>query len=461
MKLAGAAGLFWHLHGHLSEGRRRYEDLFALPQSGVSVKVRARALTLAGALAQWQQDFEQAAVLEQEALSLWWTIPLSEQYLAWGALSILGDAARARGDHAGAQDWYEQLLAHAQRVGGTRNVACGYMQLGSLHEELGDYEQAAELLGQALALARPAGDIWVISMCLGHLSLIALRLGDLARARELCDEAVELARRMGNRSQLAGHVVMLGWLDLAEGRTEAAEARFDEGRALGREVGAQVTVAQALARLGEAALRRGDLDHAEQQYREALTLAQLVGAAWTTISVIEGIARVCLDRGEVEKAVRLLSASSHAREVLSIPRLPIIEDVAIDSALATARQVLPDSQFSAAWAASQSMTLDEATTEAHSILDTVATLVPSAGATQPERRADSAPLPPLTGGPTLTPRELDVLRLVADGKSNQEIGAILFISPHTAARHVTSILTKLSLDSRAAAAAYAVRRGLV
>jgi DNA-binding NarL/FixJ family response regulator len=60
----------------------------------------------------------------------------------------------------------------------------------------------------------------------------------------------------------------------------------------------------------------------------------------------------------------------------------------------------------------------------------------------------------------LTPREIDVLRLLAHGRSNPQIGDTLFISPRTANFHVTNLLAKLELDSRAAAAAFAVRHGL-
>jgi DNA-binding NarL/FixJ family response regulator len=61
----------------------------------------------------------------------------------------------------------------------------------------------------------------------------------------------------------------------------------------------------------------------------------------------------------------------------------------------------------------------------------------------------------------LTPRELDVLKLVAQGLSNPEIAQRLFLSEHTVHRHLSNILRKLSLSSRAAAAAWGVRNGLV
>jgi DNA-binding NarL/FixJ family response regulator len=61
----------------------------------------------------------------------------------------------------------------------------------------------------------------------------------------------------------------------------------------------------------------------------------------------------------------------------------------------------------------------------------------------------------------LSTREMDVLRLIVDGRSNQEIGEALFISPHTVANHVASIFNKLGVDSRTAAATHAVRSGIL
>ena len=61
----------------------------------------------------------------------------------------------------------------------------------------------------------------------------------------------------------------------------------------------------------------------------------------------------------------------------------------------------------------------------------------------------------------LTPRELDVLKLVAQGLSNPDIAQRLVLSEHTVHRHLANILRKLGLSSRAAAAAWGVRTGLV
>ena len=61
----------------------------------------------------------------------------------------------------------------------------------------------------------------------------------------------------------------------------------------------------------------------------------------------------------------------------------------------------------------------------------------------------------------LTGREVEVLALVATGKTNREIAAVLVISEHTVARHVQNILAKLGVSSRTAAGAFAFEHDLV
>jgi RNA polymerase sigma factor (sigma-70 family) len=60
----------------------------------------------------------------------------------------------------------------------------------------------------------------------------------------------------------------------------------------------------------------------------------------------------------------------------------------------------------------------------------------------------------------LTDREREILRLLAEGKDNAEIGEQLYISPNTVKNHVSAILAKLHVHNRIQAAVYAVRRGL-
>jgi DNA-binding NarL/FixJ family response regulator len=75
-----------------------------------------------------------------------------------------------------------------------------------------------------------------------------------------------------------------------------------------------------------------------------------------------------------------------------------------------------------------------------------------------ERRLGMGPAP--SGPDTLTPREREVVALLAEGLTNSQLAERLYISPRTAAVHVSNILSKLAMSSRAEVAAWAVREGV-
>jgi DNA-binding CsgD family transcriptional regulator len=122
--------------------------------------------------------------------------------------------------------------------------------------------------------------------------------------------------------------------------------------------------------------------------------------------------------------------------------------------LAQARAALGEDAFTAAWAAGQALTVDlivAETTETAERLragDTPVSgrsTVKSAGATPHD----------------LSPREMDVLRLLVAGQTDREIGATLFISPRTAQGHVARVFSKLGVNTRTAAVTSAFQLGLL
>jgi DNA-binding CsgD family transcriptional regulator len=117
-----------------------------------------------------------------------------------------------------------------------------------------------------------------------------------------------------------------------------------------------------------------------------------------------------------------------------------------ERAQAAARAKLDTATFSASWAAGRALAADVAIAEALE-----GTLPVPSALREPAVAA---------AHDSLSPRERDVLRLLAEGKSDRQIATALFISRRTAATHVAGIFRKLDLTSRAAAAAYAVRHGL-
>jgi DNA-binding NarL/FixJ family response regulator len=100
--------------------------------------------------------------------------------------------------------------------------------------------------------------------------------------------------------------------------------------------------------------------------------------------------------------------------------------------------------FAAAWAAGRELPLDQAIAEAHAVAR--------------EFTSETPPARKTPGG--LTPRELEVLRLIVEGLANKEIAESLSISRHTVSKHIEAIFTKLDVSSRTAAATFASRHNL-
>jgi non-specific serine/threonine protein kinase len=161
------------------------------------------------------------------------------------------------------------------------------------------------------------------------------------------------------------------------------------------------------------------------------------------------LARVAALGGEAVRGARFFGAAEALYVAAGIVFPPPDPDPAgFEPAIAALRAALGEPAVAAAWAAGRALSLEEVIAEA-------GTEIPLPGA---DAGADVKPPPARRHG--LSARELEVLRLVAAGHTDREIAAALFISRRTATTHLTHILDKLGLDSRTAAAAYAVRHGL-
>jgi DNA-binding NarL/FixJ family response regulator len=125
-----------------------------------------------------------------------------------------------------------------------------------------------------------------------------------------------------------------------------------------------------------------------------------------------------------------------------LPARPVFE-----RSLAAARARLSDAVFATAWSAGRTLTIEEAFAEALAV-----------GADPPNPAPTAFPV--ISDPFGLTRREREVLALVAAGKTDPEIAETLSVGRRTAETHVSAVLTKLGVETRAAAAAVAVRHGL-
>src|SRR5262249_4481769 len=150
--------------------------------------------------------------------------------------------------------------------------------------------------------------------------------------------------------------------------------------------------------------------------------------AWGLAETLETAARVIASSGPPEIAGHLFGAAAAQRERGSIPVRPV-HRAAYERASAAGRRRAGAEAFAAAWAEGQARRLEQ-------VLEEVRRVAQEVGA-KPEPLA------------SLSPREQEVVELIARGLSNREIAEVLVIGERTAEAHVTHILTKLGLRSRA------------
>jgi DNA-binding CsgD family transcriptional regulator len=162
---------------------------------------------------------------------------------------------------------------------------------------------------------------------------------------------------------------------------------------------------------------------------------------------LECLAGLAAAHGQALGAARLFGAAEALRDAMAAP-LPEVEHPDYDRDMQAARGALSAAAFAAAWAQGRALPLERAVAEALAIgvVDG-----PSAPATL------TASMPGPAG---LTPREVEVLRCIAAGRSNREIATDLSIAERTVARHITNIYDKIGARSKAEATAYAFRHGL-
>ena len=181
--------------------------------------------------------------------------------------------------------------------------------------------------------------------------------------------------------------------------------------------------------------------------REALAVLRRLGASNSAAITLEIMAWTVQARGHGERAAAVLGAASALREAGGISR-EVLDQSIYEETLATVRAAAGEDRFAAGWARGRALSLDAAIAEAFPPAERT---VPTHGSTP----TDAA------SGAGLSQRELEVLRLVAQGKSNPEIADDLVISVHTVVRHANHIFAKLGVSNRVEAAAYAHRHGLV
>jgi ATP/maltotriose-dependent transcriptional regulator MalT len=372
-------------------------------------------------MAVWRGDYARAESMAAEALDL--------ARADHDAYSICGCAFRRAlalgelGRYELARQTVQAGLDSAEESGERRNRMKLLNTMGWIHSELGDVETARHWDERALAASREGRDERVTEAerySLLNLATDALQIGDLDAAEtrllefERSLDDWEYSRfRYENRHQL-----LRAELALARAEHDDALRWTVAAGALAEAKGMPKNVAKCRMLEGRVSLALGDANQAVDVLRQAMSLADRLRHGSLGWQTRYWLGRACASTGSPAEAARLyqeaLARVSSLADSLADERL---RDCFLSSALV--KQVR-----SAA----------------------------AAGRASPAKPAYPA---------GLTEREVDVLRLIADGRPDREIAETLFISPRTVNTHVANILNKLGVSSRSAATAYAVRHGLI
>jgi DNA-binding CsgD family transcriptional regulator len=450
LRLCVALSWFWHVHGY---GREGLSYLLQALAEGASVRaeVRARALYEAVELAFSSARNLPLEQLAEESLTLYQE--LGDPVGIATSLYEMGSIARIRSQFAQAQTYLQEAAARFQALGDRWRQGRCSTEWARVATELGQYAQAQALLSDSLQIYQELGDQqrlgWVRYL---QARLLFVQYEDQARAQYLAEQSLAHFREVGDTPYSAMPLGLLGLMQVEQGELKAARPLLEESLVICRQAGLETEAVSLALGLAGLSARQGDAAAARRQYREELTLLLESNVYQEGIAAnLEGLAALESGQGALRQAAWLWGAADALREAIGAPLYPISQ-ASYEHALAQARAVLGEQAFRAAWAKGRKMTPEQALTALEQAMKPTA--VPARAAIAPPLQPPSAPF-------GLTARELEVLRLLAQGLSNAQIAEQLVISPRTVNHHTTTLYSKLGVSSRAAATHYAIENHLL
>jgi DNA-binding CsgD family transcriptional regulator len=496
--LAGATRAAWLIGAH-DESWGHAEHLLQLT-SGQTNGRRAAAVGLAARIAHERSDHDQMWQLVEELEQLVDALPAGEERAATMAaiaqIDMLNDKA------AEGIEWAERAIGEAEQVGAKQVRAQAMVERGTALTDIPDRrDEGRAALVEAVAEAERLEDWVLLARALHNLSNVTRR----RERRDVLERMRDAGRRAGFDNMVdANYYIRLA--DMAFGEGDAASAwenasrvgDFVESKAADWSLSIRVLLLVERDRLDEAkallaawdrrtgpvrdrkhrlssqhlmlAARRGDRAVAEARFAEVLTelrndcsdeLVAAVDAVLTAgIDVTDVLTRfqeATFDKLPTDHvtAARMIIAGAQADHSGVLAAFD-------DTAFERIRGLPAPLRASMHLVRARAYAAHSRTTEAREQADKARSLLerwPGWRRDQVDallQRLDAAE----ASDGELTPREREVAVLLAEGLSNSEVARRLYISPRTAAVHVSNILTKLGMSSRTEVAAWAVRNGL-
>jgi predicted ATPase/DNA-binding CsgD family transcriptional regulator len=326
--------------------------------------------------------------------------------------------------------WLDELLACGR--GHPDSEFWAYFLRGFLAVLKADPITARPALERALATARDLAQPILLSQALSMASIAANLAGERESAMRLLDEAVVVTRHLSDFPAQISVLQAQALNGFFGGDIETVMAAASEGVGRSREAGDLYSLEMMLLNRGGTALFLGDLEHAKADYIEALKIAQRIDDRVAQYALLDSLGCVAAGSGRARLAAQLLGAAETVRAQAGASLIPILAPF-IAQAEASGIAAIGASKFGAEVIAGKHLSRDEAVR--------LALGEPAPRAARAAANGKDVDL--------LGKRQAEVARLVADGLSNKQIGARLFISERTVDSHVRNILNKLGFNSRA------------
>ncbi|MGH2561522.1 MAG: LuxR C-terminal-related transcriptional regulator, partial [Thermomicrobiales bacterium] len=366
------------------------------------------------------------------------------------AIHLLGILHYDASDYAAACRWYETSLACRRALGDRSGEEASLHNLGLLAMACGDPVRASVLAEEAIGICRELGDRGNLAICLGNYADALIALGCRKRAGAVLREAEALFREDPTPRDHAHYLFRLGnamWW--GRGQAETAREYYEQALSHFQQLGDERFAASVLSHLSLIASDADQHPRAARYVAEALTLERATDDRGLVANILDRQAAIAVSGGDPAGAARLLGAADALREALAIVPLPMIQDER-DRTVDAVQTVLGEPRTAAFRADGHGLTCQQAISEALRVADTLS-----------EHEVLAAIAEPTTPTVVLTRRERDVLRQLVAGQSDKEIGDALSVGHRTIATHVSNILAKFDVPTRAAAVAHALRHGLV
>src|SRR3989440_10962 len=330
--------------------------------------------------------------------------------------------------------WLDQLL-RAEDAAPATQVRAYYLR-GWLSLLQADAATARPWIARAVTTARETRQLTKLSESLSIAATVESVAGDLEAARRYLEQAEEITPGLHDFPATIELLLSRAVLALVEGDLETARAVSLEGVRLSREAGDLYQVEAMLGNLGMVGVLAGDLETAKSRFAEALQVARQTDNRLGQDASLAGLGWYAANSGQMRVAAQLLGAAEAAATGAGAgmmgPAVPLLAQ-AKESAIGALGTAKFESEFESGKHMSRDMAVRLALGEA----------------TQDELGAPD----PVAAG-VLPKRQAEVAQLIAEGLTNRQIGARLFISEATVATHVRGIMNNLGFNSRAQIASW-------